>query len=156
MGHYSKIQYNDYINEHMKIMRQRFKLCEQVMENRQEYDYWAYNYAYYLCSLNLEQLNYLRYIFGEPINALFELKMFMAQKYYIMCINKYGWPNKIDWKERWICIHINKTRVISAHRLIMPSCFKEMEGEFEEIEEALEKLATQNKELTIKKYFIQE
>lgn len=48
MKYFSRVKYKDYIDRHMQIMRQRFMLCEQVMEKLEVYDYEAYNYAWYL------------------------------------------------------------------------------------------------------------
>lgn len=77
----------------------------------------------------------------------------MAQKYYMTSINKYGSPSKVDWKNKWVYVHINKVKVVAAHKLVMPPCFCEVEEKLEEIGEELQKLATQYKEIEISKYF---
>lgn len=147
MKHYSDKDYKDYIEMHLQIMRRRSKVCEEVMKQVENYEYWTYNYAYYLCSLNVEQLNFLRYVFGMSVHSFFEAKVLQEQKYYRKCIEHYGYPKNLDWKDRLFCIYINRPSVLVTQRLQMPPCFGEVEEELEELNDTLLGLISEYEEL---------
>ena len=90
--YFSRDTYASYIEKQLAIMRERYSLCEKVIAHLPTYDYWSYNYANYLCTLNLEQLNSMRYLFGESIHTFFEFKMLMASKTYCATLQKFGKP----------------------------------------------------------------
>ena len=135
MNYYSVTEYKSYFDERMSIIKERTELCQGVIENIKEYDYWSYYYAYYLCDINLEELNYLRYLFGPQATSFYEILMFCNQRKYLAAINKYGWPERMDWKNCRIGITTEKDSLKFENTFIVPHTFEEIQPQLEMLDE---------------------
>lgn len=141
MGIYHKKEYMDYIESHKRIMRKRYELCTNVMEQLLSYDEEAYQYAYYLCGLNLEELNYMRYLFGSGIDTFFECKMFMVQKKYREAMDQQYWKQRYNRDSCNICIYVSRDVRQIAKKLVIPKVFEQVMDELDVLSDELILLA---------------
>lgn len=97
MPKFSPEDYQPYLKSRLNIITQRSLLCQQIMDPLPPYDYWTYNFAYYLYSLNAEELNYLRYLFGSKTTQFYEFTTLGHMRKYLQEINWHGVPKHRDF-----------------------------------------------------------
>ncbi|MGL4737460.1 MAG: hypothetical protein ACRCW2_08420 [Cellulosilyticaceae bacterium] len=155
MSKYERKDYIDYIDQHKQIMRKRYELCHDVMAQLGTYDEMAYQYAYYLCGLNLEELNYLRYLFGSGIDSFFEQKMFSQQGRYLSVMDQHYWKQRYQRDQCRICLYVSQGERLLTRRLVMPKVFEAVSDQLSELGEALCQLAEAHPELEISRRWYQ-
>lgn len=145
--------YEDYLNARLDIITKRHLICQEVLKNQTSYDYWTYNYLYYLYSLNAESLNHLRLRFHHtPIFRLdfYELLTCSSLKLCLKLINYYGIPkNRLPLTMRaFAANHPDKFMVFLPNFSLPVVTPTQLPPAFEKVEDLLNELIEKEDALT--------
>lgn len=159
MPRFSSIDYKEYLKARLDIIVKRSVLCQQIMDPLPPYDYWTYNYAYYLYSLNAEEINTLRYLFGADEISFYEFTTLGHLRKYLCEINWHGIPKNRDYTRNLgtpCMLHSNLYITAPNFGLpvvippFIPPAFQPITTELSDLQEQLYHLTDKHPELCIK------
>ena len=145
--------YEDYLNARLNIIKERHLICQEIYKAQNDYDYWTYNYLYYLYSLNTESLNHLRTLFHDT--TIFRLDFYDlltcgCLKLCIKIINAHSIPK--DRQPRTMRAfginHPDKTMIFIPNFSLPVVTPTQLPPAFEKVENWLNELIEKEEELT--------
>ncbi len=145
--------YENYLNTRLSIISERHRICQEVIKSQQNYDYWTYNYLYYLYALNAESLNHLRTLFHSA--KLFKLDFYdfltcTCLKVCVKTINYYGVPkDRTDHTTRTFAMNHPDKKMFFIPNFSLPVVTPtQLPPTFEKVESLLNELFEKEEALT--------